>query len=76
MWLDVHDEPIPTYGNNGKVFTLYLRFQCQNYYGYNAPFVSEVVNAVWDSVCESFCEVDSGKEIYSGDIAEWFKEEK
>ena len=33
MWVNVFDEPIPTYGKHSETFLLHLNYQ--NYYGHN-----------------------------------------
>lgn len=74
MWVNVVDEPIPTYGKHGQVFLLYLYYQ--RYYGHNitAENNCETVTARWDSIDESFYEVKTGKEIDIRDISEWWKD--
>lgn len=44
MWVSKYDDPIPTYGNDGKEFMLSLTYQ--NYYGHNHLLKTEVVNAI------------------------------
>lgn len=61
MWVSKYDDPIPTYGNDGKEFMLSLTYQ--NYYGHNHLLKTEVVNAIWNSVNESFYETETHKEI-------------
>ena len=72
MWISVVDEPIPTYGMNGKTFLLNLHYQ--KYYGHNALVDNEVVTAIWDSLNECFYESKTKKEIDSRDIADWWKD--
>ena len=48
MWISVVDEPVPTYGMDGKTFLLNLYYQ--KYYGHDTLKDNEVVTAVWDSV--------------------------
>lgn len=72
MWVSVIDEPIPTYGMNGRTFLLNLYYK--EYYGHNVLRSSEVVTAVWDSINECFYESKTGKNIDSEDIAEWWKD--
>lgn len=63
---------IPTYGANGKTFKLKLRFH--NWYGYNHSNFDEVVEAMWDSICEVFWEKKTTKAIESNDIIAWWDE--
>lgn len=72
MWISILDEPIPTYGKDGKTFLLSLFYK--QYYGHNAPKQHEVVTAAWDSVNECFYEVKTGLEIDASEIAEWWKD--
>lgn len=72
MWISVVDEPVPTYGMDGKTFLLNLYYQ--KYYGHNILKDNEVVTAVWDSVNECFYESNTKKDIDSRDIAEWWKD--
>jgi hypothetical protein len=72
MWINILDEPIPTYGKNGKTFLLSLFYK--QYYGHNTLKHREVVTAAWDSVNECFYEVKTGLEIDASDIAEWWKD--
>ena len=74
MWITVLDEAIPVYGKHGEKFLLLLYYK--NYYGHNitATNNSEIVTATWDSTNEAFFETKTGKEIDSGDIAEWWKD--
>lgn len=73
MWINKYDEPIPTYGNNEKVFLLYLKFH--EYFGHLTQD-SVVTTAVWDSLNEVFYDVETGKEIMDEDIFQWWKEDK
>lgn len=73
MWINKYDEPIPTYGNNGKEFLLYLKFH--EYFGHLTQD-SVVITAVWDSLNEAFYDVETGKEIMDEDIFQWWKEDK
>ena len=72
MWVSKYDDPIPTYGNDGKEFMLSLTYQ--NYYGHNHLLKTEVVNAIWNSVNESFYETETHKDIDDRDIKSWWKE--
>mgnify|MGYP007065599083 FL=1 len=45
---------IPTYGANGEIFKLKLKFH--DWYGYNHSNFDEVVEAMWNSTCEMFLE--------------------
>lgn len=72
MWVSVIDEPIPTYGMDGKAFLLTLYYK--EYYGHNISKNIEVVTAIWDSVNECFYESKTKKEIDSMDIAEWWRD--
>lgn len=72
MWISVVDEPVPTYGMNGKTFLLNLYYR--KYYGHNILRDHEIVTAVWDSVNECFYESKTQKDIDSRDIAEWWKD--
>ena len=72
MWISIVDEPVPTYGMDGKHFLLNLYYQ--KYYGHNTIKDNEVVAAVWDSVNESFYELKTHEEVDSRDIAEWWKD--
>lgn len=73
MWHNYSDNPIYTYGQHGKQFTLSLRFKIQ-YYGRINEYKQIVVNAIWDSVNEAFYEKDTGLEIYKYDIFEWWED--
>ena len=72
MWISVVDEPVPTYGMDGKTFLLNLCYQ--KYYGHDTLKDNEVVTAVWDSVNECFYESKTKQEVDSRDIAEWWKD--
>jgi len=72
MWISVVDEPVPTYGMNGKSFLLNLYFK--NYYGHTTLTCDKVVTAIWDSTNECFYEKDTGNEIDNRDITEWWKD--
>ena len=72
MWVSVIDEPIPTYGMEGRIFLLNLYYR--EYYGHNVSKNSEVVDAVWDSINECFYELKTNKEICNRDISEWWKD--
>lgn len=72
MWISIVDEPIPTYGMNGKTFLLNLHYQ--EYYGHNVLRNNEVVTAIWDSINECFYESKTKKDIDRRDIAEWWKD--
>lgn len=72
MWIKVVDEPIPTYGMNGKSFMLNLYYK--DYFGQTLERSSDLVIAIWDSVCECFREVRTKKEINDDDISEWWKD--
>lgn len=72
MWVKIFDEPIPTYGMNGKSFLLGLHYQ--KYYGHNTLKDYDVVTAIWDSVNECFYESMTGKRIDNRDIVEWWKD--
>lgn len=72
MWISIVDEPIPTYGMDGKTFLLNLYYQ--KYYGHNTLKDNEVATAVWDSVNECFYELNTKKVIDSRDIADWWKD--
>lgn len=72
MWVYVFDEPIPTYGNNGKKFLLHLHYQ--KYYGRNNVEPDEIVTCIWDSLNESFYEEKTMMVIDDRDIAEWWKD--
>lgn len=72
MWISIVDEPIPTYGMDGKHFLLNLFYQ--KCYGHNIIKDNEVVTAVWDSVNESFYELKTHEEIDGRDISEWWKD--
>ena len=52
-----------------------LSLTYQNYYGHNHLLKTEVVNAIWDSVNESFYETETHKEIDDRDIKSWWKED-
>lgn len=72
MWISIENEPIPTYGMNGKKFLLSLHYK--NYYGHNILKCNEVVTAIWDSINECFYEISTKKTINREDITEWWKE--
>lgn len=72
MWINILDEPIPTYGKDGNTFLLNLFYK--QYYGHNNIKNSEVVTAVWDSTNECFYETKTGKEIDASEIVEWWKD--
>ena len=72
MWVSVIDEPIQTYGMNGRKFLLNLYYQ--EYYGHNTVKHNEVVTAVWDSINECFYESKTKKKMDSKDIAGWWKD--
>ena len=72
MWISVVDEPVQTYGMDGKTFLLNIYYQ--KYYGYNILKDNEVVTAVWDSVNECFYESNTKEDIDSRYIAEWWKD--
>lgn len=73
MWHNYRENPIYTYGQHGKQFTLSLKFKIQ-YYGRINEYNQIVVNAIWDSVNEAFYEKDTGLEIYEYDIFEWWED--
>lgn len=72
MWVKVADEPIPTYGMNGKSFMLNLYYK--DYFGHTLERSSDLVIAIWDSICECFREVGTKKEINDDDISEWWED--
>ena len=74
MWINIIDEPVPTYGKHGQTFLLLLYYN--NYYGHatTATNNSEIVTARWDSVNEAFYEVKTGLEIDSREVVEWWKD--
>ena len=73
MWINIIDEPIPTYGKHGQTFRLGLSLK--NYYGHNIGRCSyECVTAVWDSDAECFYEKKTGLEIDSREVVEWCKD--
>lgn len=74
MWMNVYEDPIPTYGKHGKEFKLKLKF-ANHYYGHNIMQNSVVVVCAWDSICEDFFEVNTGKRIDARDITHWWKDE-
>lgn len=71
MWVYVFDEPIPTYGNNGKKFLLHLHYR--KYYGHRSSD-DEFVVGVWDSLNECFYEEKTMLEIANEDISAWWKD--
>lgn len=74
LWIKVTDEPVPTFGMNGKSFLLNLRYL--DYFGHNPSAKYSVVTAIWDSINECFYESESMKEIDSREIVEWWKNPK
>lgn len=72
MWIDKYDEPIPTYGNDGKEFLLNLEYG--KYFGRDHDKTNEVVTAIWSSLHECFFEKTTGLTIDDREIVEWFKE--
>lgn len=72
MWINVRDEPIPTYGMHGKTFLLNLEYG--KYFGHDTNKTGEVVTAVWDSLEECFYEKETGLAIDDRDIIQWWKE--
>ena len=71
MWINRADEPIPTYGMDGRQFVLGLHFQSN--YGHQTKKNDEVIFAIWDSVNECFFEKDTGIEVNDRDIVKWWK---
>lgn len=65
----VSNQPIPTYGMNGKLFILQLSFE--EYFGYICPNKTEIVEAVWDSLNECFFESKTRKRILNESIIAW-----
>ena len=72
MWINIIDEPIPTWGKDGQKFLLNLFFKPQ--YGRNESPKSEVVTAIWDSTNECFYETKTNLPIDERDISEWWKD--
>lgn len=72
MWIDISDEPVPTYGNHGKEFFLSLVFH--DYFGYSYECKSMIVSGIWDSVNCVFFKKDTDEEIRSEDIMSWYKD--
>lgn len=70
IWNNYHENPIDTYGQHGKEFTLRLVFVTQ-FYGRENIYKESIVKAVWDSDNEAFYEKDTGLKIYKYDIFEW-----
>lgn len=68
MWT-IKNKPIPTYGMNGKTFLLYLEYN--DFYGYKHTKKSEYVKAAWDSLNETFYEINTKKQIRTEDIVKW-----
>lgn len=73
MWINVQDEPIPTYGKHAELFKLRLNFK--NYYGHYPDRMREDVICMWDSVNEAFYELQTCNEVDDRDIAYWWKED-
>lgn len=73
MWHNYRENPIYTYGQHGKEFTLNLIFGIR-YYGRRNEYTEHVVNAIWDSDNEAFYEKDTGFEIFEYDIFEWWED--
>lgn len=73
MWINILDEPIPTYGKHGQTFLLGLRHKL--YYGHQLSDCEfNTVVAMWDSIDECFYEVDTKLEVDSREICEWWKD--
>lgn len=72
MWVNICDEPVPTYGMDGKKFMLRLEFQ--NYYGHNVSENIKEVFGIWSSICECFFETEIHREIDDRDIIQWWKD--
>ena len=72
MWIDIYDEPIPTYGNHGKEFLLNLKYS--RYFGHDNNKTREVVIAIWDSIEECFFEKETNLGIDDRDIIQWWKD--
>ena len=63
IWNNYHENPIYTYGQHGKEFTLKLVFTTQ-FYGRENIYKESIIKAVWDSIDEAFYEKDTGLKIY------------
>lgn len=73
MWINIVDEAVPTYGKHGQAFLLCLCHKV--YYGHRLIRTKvETVVAIWDSVDECFYEKDTGFEINTNEIVEWWKD--
>lgn len=72
MWVNIKDEPIPTYKNHNKVFLLNLQYS--KYFGHGNNKDGEVVTAVWGSINECFYETETNIAIDDRDIIQWYKE--
>lgn len=74
MWIKIEDEPVPTYGQDGKLFKLFLSFH--TYYGYEPYGTDEpLIEAAWDSLNEYFFEKCTGLPVRDDDISMWWKED-
>lgn len=74
MWIKIEDEPVPTYGQDGKLFKLFLGFH--TYYGYEPYGTDEpLIEAAWDSLNECFFEKCTGLPVRDDDISMWWKED-
>lgn len=74
MWIKIEDEPIPTYGKNGRLFELLLNFHI--YYGYELYGTDDpLIEATWDSINECFFEKRTGLQVRDDDISMWWKED-
>lgn len=74
MWVNISDEPIPTYGMHSQSFNLWLCYN--NYYGHTIFCKSECVTAVWDSIDECFYESKTHRKIDDRDIVHWWKDDQ
>ena len=74
VWIKTNSAAIPTYGKHGVEFMLLLEYN--KYYGHYCSRVSEIVQAIWDSVHECFFEANTAQQIADDDIVEWYKEDE
>lgn len=72
MWIKVTDEPIPTYGMDGRTFRLWICYQA--YYGHYILMSSNSISAIWDSTNECFYETSTMLEVDDREIVQWWKE--
>lgn len=69
MWRNINEEPIQTYGMDGKIFILYLQYH--DNYGYTHEKKYEIIEAKWSSLNECFFEIKTKLPIKNEDIVKW-----